>query len=158
MTDEQRVRLSAVKKVNAGDTMREVWDRIHEGKEINMRVESTGRRFVVGRPSFKNVRLDPDRVSPVIAGTNMIHPTEPRHLSIGEMKAFCGYPRDWVLEKGQGHELWNLFTRAVMPPIGNWIGGLVAQALDANKKAKVEANTVDLRKCQIVQTTFGDLT
>lgn len=44
---------------------------------------------------------------------------------------------------------WDLFTRAVMPPIGKWISGMIAKALDEDVKVtrrNQHAYVIDARK------------
>lgn len=141
--------VKAWKSAKPGEALQAAWDRLTPETKRKVRIASTGQRFFVGRPAFKNIKLDPDRVCPTVVGLNLIHPTEPRHLSIGEMKALCGYPTDWRLQPMNGGGRWDLFTRAVMPPVGSWVGGLVAGALDGGKRVKKKVEIVDLRKAKL---------
>lgn len=139
--------VAAYKKTKPGWPLREAWDAMNPNPEI--RTASTGATFVVGRPSFKNLRIDPNAVCPTVVGLNVIHPSEPRHLSIGEMKTVCGYPPTWKLEKegSDSSARWDLFTRAVMPPIGRWIAKIIADSLDdAEPLRKKFIQVIDARK------------
>lgn len=60
----------------------------------------------------------------------LIHPTEHRHLDPVELQALSGYPRDYYFVAKNGVEHVYQLNRAVLPPVGEWIAGLVARGLD----------------------------
>ena len=131
-----KIHVPAYKKTKPGKPLREAFDELNPEGTRKIRVSSTGKEFIVGRPAFKNLKIHPDEVCPTVVGLNLIHHEVPRHFTIAEMKAVCGYPPSWKLENPESDSgaRWDLFTRAVMPPIGKWISGMVAKALDEDVK------------------------
>lgn len=134
-----------------GKPLRATYERVTKAKDRRKRVASTGAEFLVGRPGFAWRRLDGDKVLPTLIGCAAMHPDEPRSLNLAEFRAACGYPKTWKTAlKRSGQPDWDEFTRAVMPPVGNWLAGLVEQALRQNKRAKKAVTEVDLRDRQVV--------
>lgn len=150
----------AYRAATPGESLQAAWDRINPEGSRTHRTSSTGRRFVVGRPPFKNVKPDLKRVCPTVVGLNLYHPTEMRFLTLAEMKALCGYPRRWKLHQtpreGQSDRLdWNVLTRAVMPPIGKWIGRLCHRALIDGHRTRGTMEVVDLRRSKIIRHDYN---
>ncbi len=141
--------LPAWKATPPGEPIRRYWDRLNPPEKRTVRVSSTGREFILGRPGFSKVKLDPDAVCWTVVGNNLIHHEQPRFMTMGEQKALCGYPPGWRVENPgspSGARL-DLLTRAVMPPIGRWLAGLVVNALDNGRvirKPRIEV--VDARR------------
>lgn len=136
-----------------GEKLYNAFNRKNPEHTRKTRAASTGRKFVVGRPGFKWQRLAADRVCPCLVGCTAFHPTEVRHVNFAEFKALCGYPRRWRVlptsERASDID-WDVMTRAVMPPIANWIGGLVRKAIDQDKRLRrPRVEVIDLRKATI---------
>lgn len=146
------------KQAKPGEALQSAWDRTTPASKLKIREASTGKKFIVGRPAFKNIVINPDKVAPTVVGLNLIHHKEPRHLTIGEMKALCGYPAAWKIQPMKGGGRWDFFTRAVMPPIGNWLSGIVHESLKAGKRAPKKIEIVDLRKRSIIRTDVTEET
>lgn len=83
-----------------------------------------------GRPSFQDRRLDPARLSLVVAGDKLWHPSGERRLGTEEYKALCGFP-PWFRLPGppSGHA--SLLARGLMPPVAEWVGRTAARTLAA---------------------------
>ena len=142
--------------------LRDGWEAVNPPEKREYRHSSTGKTFTVGRPAFKYRKLNPSGVAPTVVGASLIHPYEPRFVSIQETKAICGYPLDFELEK-DGTDAYDLLTRAVMPPVGEWFGKRVREALDRNEDPSdgesPRVRMVDLRnpdKLLIVPMTRSD--
>ena len=70
-----------------------------------------------------------DRPSTAITGAiRQIHPTKNRVLTVGEIKALCGYPADWwspdSLSKSYAY-----LGKGVLPPVGKYLGRLAAKSI-----------------------------
>lgn len=130
--------IKAWKLTPPGKSIRAYWDDLNPEEKRDIRVSSTGKQFFKGRPGFSKVKLDPNDVCQTIVGNNIFHHSEPRHLTLGEQKALCGYPPGWRVENEGRHSSarFDLLTRAVMPPIGRWISGMVARSLDDGVKIR----------------------
>lgn len=163
MSDDDRIHqplpkslIKTWKATPPGSPLQKVWDQLNPEDKRVIRVSSTGRQFTVGRPGFGKVKIDPARILPTVVGNNLIHYSEPRFLTIGEQKAVCGYPATWKLE-GEGSDSssrLDLFTRAVMPPVGEWIGNIVGWSLDAGQRIRKPGNRVlDLRDPYSIKTS-----
>lgn len=85
---------------------------------------------VIGRPSFGHKRLAVDRPSDVIVGYAIVHPTEPRFITINEMAALCGFPPDYEFVARAPGAAASLIARGVCPPIGEWLGRVLVRALE----------------------------
>jgi len=132
----------------------EAWEELYPPEQREYRETKSGKRFVKGRPSFRYRKMDPNDVAPTVVGDSLVHPHEPRLVTFREAKAFCGYLLDFELES-QATGAYDLLTRAVMPPVGEWFGRRVHEALDKNLSAghvqadgeiKPRVRLVDLRK------------
>lgn len=107
----------------------------------------TDRGTTLGKPSFLAYRINPDKVCGVLFGDKTFHHTEPRHLALNELGVLHGFPKDydWVSNR---HRL--DIQRGVLPPVGEWLAGAVADAIRAasRKRAPVAKPTrtlVDFR-------------
>lgn len=140
------------RKCKPGEPLLKGWERINGNKKNHdVHTFKTGRTRITGRPSFRYIKLNPDDVCPTIVGTNLAHPKNPRYLTMGEMKALAGYPPTWKLaiRTQRGHPDYDELTRAVMPPVGKWIGGIIRKSIEKGVKAKKKVQIVDLRKREI---------
>lgn len=139
---ESSTRVRIIKKAKPGEKLRVVFDRTEDPKRgPNGKIKH--------RPSFLAYRLPLDKVTGAFAGGNRIyvHPTEDRYLGVNEMKAICGYPLDFKLNGNPlGHS--SLLARAVLPPVGKWIGQQVKIALDKPKLSRTQTKYLlfDLRQ------------
>lgn len=135
----------AYRKTAPGKAIRYAWEEMNPQATWKYRVTSTGRSYVVGRPAFKAIRLDPERVCPTVVGTNLLHHREPRYLSAAEMRKVCGYPARFKLEDLRLAQF-DLLTRAVMPPAGEWLAGQLARAIERGKRTRPRVWVVDFRQ------------
>lgn len=105
-----------------GHRLCRTFDQLYPDPELNAQGK------VRGRPSFQDRRLDPNETMGAFAGDKCWHPVEPRKVGINEAKALCGYPLDFRLDGPLGGQP-SLLARAVMPPVGAWLGRAVASTL-----------------------------
>lgn len=105
-----------------------------------------GNRTVTkGRPAFRYKVVGPHRVLPTVVGDSVIRWDEPRRLTPSEHKRACGYPGWYVFEpRSLGN--YDLLTRAVMPPVGEWLGYRLRAALGQNVEAEPQVLRVDLER------------
>jgi site-specific DNA-cytosine methylase len=84
-------------------------------------------------------RLNPDKPPPVFLQSAMrLHPTEPREFTYHEWLEFTGLPHNWQTACTSFNSFSLELSRAVMPPVGRWLGesiaaGLKKKPLDINK-------------------------
>jgi site-specific DNA-cytosine methylase len=115
---------------------------LHEDEQAKFRAE-TGR----GAPSFLVKKLVLDRPSKVIlGGLKTLHPTEPRYLTYGEYLRLCGAPLDWQSSSASLSTTTAELSRAVMAPVGRWLGLAVADGLAKPKLRKPAFQLVDMSK------------
>lgn len=95
------------------------------------------------RPRFMEHRLLWDHVSGTVAGINVYyHPFEHRHLRWREVAAVCGYPQDWIMTANSPWLAIAELARAVMPPVGRWLGDQVVAALERGEDHGAVTNYV----------------
>jgi site-specific DNA-cytosine methylase len=120
-----------------GESMRKLFDQLHPNPKRN----ALGR--VIGRPIFCSRRCSLDiPCATIVNPCFIIHPTENRNLSLLESLALCGYPL-WfrpIIPEGKsmmkakiGSAL-QLLTRAVMPPVAEWLGSTVMKGILKGKR------------------------
>lgn len=109
----------------AGQRVRTYWESLIPEKD--WKIGERGQ--VIGRPSFGHKRLAIDRPSDVIVGYAIVHPTEPRFITINEMAALCGFPSDYQIVANAPGAAASLIARGVCPPVGDWLGGVLAKAI-----------------------------
>lgn len=110
---------------------------------------------VIGRPSFGHKRLATDRPSDVIVGYALVHPTEPRFITINEMAALCGFPPDYQFVANSPGAAASLIARGVCPPIGEWIAGIFKNALERGKEVTTPTvHHIELREPPEEQSSF----
>jgi site-specific DNA-cytosine methylase len=97
------------------------------------KMTETERKKLAPRPSFGERRLPLDRPSGAVVDSKIIHPTELRYLTLGEMGFLGGYPPAFInaLVGNSTEHKARLLTRAVLPPVGAWLAGNVRRAIDA---------------------------
>jgi site-specific DNA-cytosine methylase len=131
-------------------------------------IDERGEDWGVGKctPSFMGVRLQPDRVCPVMTGHRMHH-REPRYLTYPEMLAIHGLPATWKtsIPVGDGtrtlrnsmHHIQAELQRAVLPPVGRWIATAVIRGLKQPPLKTPVHRLVDFRKPDAPVTAPFDL-
>lgn len=114
-----------VQKMLPGENLRGAWERLTpiEQRELNSRGQPRG------RPSFSYVRPHPNRPSPVIR-QETVHPTEPRGMSLRELRVLCGFP-DWFKIRDRTPAY--LLGRGVCPPVGEHLANVVRIGLSKNR-------------------------
>lgn len=81
-------------------------------------------------PSVMERRLYLDRPAPVmISSQKRFHPTSPRHLNWWEWLALCGLPSTWQTSVTGSESATYELGRAVLPPVGQWLGKAVRDGL-----------------------------
>lgn len=116
--------VAALAETRPGERLCVAWQRLNPGYATNLNAQGK----VAGRPSFQDRRLNPDEVMGAYVGDKLYHPTEDRMLGIEEAKRLCGYPGDFQLA-GPSSGWPSLLARAVMPPVGEWLGNAIRTTL-----------------------------
>lgn len=99
---------------------------------------------VKDRPGYLLKRSRADQPANTVMH-DQVHPTEDRLLTLKELAHLCGYPADFELAPPASivHE----YTRAVMPPVAEYVARMVRQSLEANEPiGKPSYFVVDYRK------------
>lgn len=123
--------LALVRKTKHGVRVARVFnelypERVREGERKG--------EWVRGRPSFQNIRLDPEKPSCTLTGgAKQIHPVEHRFISIEESAALCGYPRSFKFLGSIGKQ-YQQVAQAVMPPVGEYVARMVRAGLDQRRR------------------------
>lgn len=144
------IHAKCVKLTPQGGKLRTTFD------ELNKEPEISDRGTIKGRPGFLYARLHETKTMGAFIGDVFIHPTKHRFLGINEMKALCGYPQDFKLEGGTRQHP-SLLARAVLPPIGRWLGKTVRAVLRQPKRSWV-LPTVTLTDLRRPLARYSDLT
>lgn len=111
-----------------GAKLRRIYDEIAREK---------GWRPPKGRPGFLRRRLEWDEASPTHTGGDVLyHPTIDRKISVREAQVLCGYPEDYEFVCGGIGTKFKQIAQAVMPPVGRWLGGVLAESLERNACAR----------------------
>ena len=101
---------------------------------------------VSGRPSFGIVRLKTEGPASATVGYSMVHPVEHRFLTINEVQALAGFPDDFEFLGNVSAQL-DLIARGVMPPVADWLGSSIVEAIRAGHQIDIPAiDTVDFRE------------
>jgi site-specific DNA-cytosine methylase len=111
--------------------------------------EGRGPKKLEGRiPSVMVRKLKLDEVSPVMmAAALRLHPTEVRYVNWHEWLALCGLPMNWKTSCKGFEAASQELARAVMPPVGKWLGKAVADGLKLPPlKGQPTTRLVDLQK------------
>lgn len=89
-------------------------------------------------------RLQLDKPVPVmLEADKRLHPTEMRQMNWHEWLRCVGLPYDWKTSVG-GYSAATLeLSRAVMPPVGEWLGRSVAAGLSKKPLTKIETRVVN---------------
>lgn len=134
------------KEMQEGEGAQEAWERKRqrEGRDY----EFNDRGQIKGRPGFLNHRLIHDSFSPTIVnGQSLVHPVEHRPLTVLETQLLSGYPANYVFKCRMG-EAYAEISKAVLPPVGEWLAGEIRTALEANEPfdPNVPVQDIDYRK------------
>ena len=97
-----------------------------EGKEPELNDKGN----VKGRPNFLMHRLDRNKIcGTIVSGTCLIHPDENRFLTVRETQLLSSYPHDYEFV---GNDAYGQISKAVLPAVGDWLGGICRAGVDAN--------------------------
>lgn len=152
------VKIARGEKVMLNDGYRTLWElcgeqgandlfKAYQQADPELQAKFGRGREYGGKPSFLSSRLRADQPSTVFLGglEKQLHPTEPRFLAYGECLRIAGAPDDWQsavpLQAATGE-----LSRAVMPPVGRWLGHAVATGLARPKLKNPVYQLVDLSK------------
>lgn len=110
--------------VRPGENLSSAWNRLTP-EHLQVRGE---RGQMVGRPPFTIKRSRSGQPAPVVMH-ELIHPTEPRGLSIAELAHLCSYPQgyEFVGAKDAGQ-----VGRGVCPNVGKYLAKNVIRAVEAD--------------------------
>lgn len=130
-----------VSKAEPGEGLQHVFDR------ENPNPVRGDRGQIIGRPAFLDHRSPWDKPAGVVIGGKPIHPVETRWLAQEEVGALCGFPKDFKWPVGGSfNDITGYMSRGIMPPVGAWLAGNVAAALDKNKRLNATtAQVLDVR-------------
>lgn len=125
-----------------GSDLRKTFDRYHEQNNLTPSVNAQG--HVAGRPGFLVRRCKAGDVAPTVLH-ELVHPTEHRFLTLREIAALCGYPPDFQLAPPASSM--NEFSRAVMPPVAEYLARQVARAIEDDEPVtRPSTMVVDYRR------------
>lgn len=93
------------------------------------------RKKLAPRPSFGDRRAPRDQAMHAVVDTMILHPTEDRYLTLGELAFLGGWPTSYPLLGSNVDQKGRLLTRAVLPPVGRWLAGEVARGISGNRAA-----------------------
>lgn len=101
-------------------------------------------------------RCHPDRPSTAVTGAiRQIHPSKNRVLTVGEIKALCGYPANWWSPDSLSQSYAQL-GKGVLPPVGKYLGALAKKSIARGRKTKGNrTRIVDFRpEVHAIMSTF----
>jgi site-specific DNA-cytosine methylase len=134
---DKRLLLAALQ----GECLVKTFNRIIDEREWEM-----GRQGVKGRPPFGVRRLHAEKPSYGMTGYTMVHPTEPRCLSLRECQVLSGFPLDYVFIDTNTEAKMRQLARGVCPPVAEWLAESVVQSRSQGGRMRVLARLADLRK------------
>lgn len=89
---------------------------------------------VKGRPSFQSRRLSWDKPAfTMTGGAKLIHPDEPRLLSVQEAALLSGYPEGYEFV-GNLSDRYAQIAKAVLPPTAAWLAENVRRSIDVGEE------------------------
>lgn len=109
-----------------GAALRREWEQLEPGEKSERYFQLTRMDLDQPAPTVTAGEAEKDR-----AGATMPH--EPRRFTIGELKAICGFPPDYVLE-GSFAQQWERLGDAVPPLMARAIGEAVLPILEEADK------------------------
>lgn len=111
--------------------------------------EGRGPRKLEGRiPSVMVRRLNLDEPAPVMMAASLrLHPTEARYCNWREWLQLCGLPPTWRTSCSSLDAATQECGRAVLPPVGRWLGRAVLAGMEQPAlRTRPNTRVVDLRK------------
>lgn len=114
-----------LERTEKGERLRDAWEKLNP--ESDREFNSFGQ--VKGRPTFGVKRLERDQLMNVIVGYSIIHPDEPRYLSIKEYQILGDYPGDYYLPRKPTSM--NLVARGVSSKVGEWVAQTAKDTIEA---------------------------
>lgn len=124
-----------------GKSLRVAFDQMMEDGKIERELNKMGQ--IKGRPSWGGVRLDGEGVAPTMVGYGWAHPYEDRPLSLVEMQVLTTFPPEYEFV-GTGPT--SLMARGVLPKVADWLMGIVAQGILADRPVEPQTFEVDIKK------------
>lgn len=126
-----------------GFAIGEQWDRMGGASSRPAEHAATGKKVEGESKYFQLVRPNPDEPCPTVTATaaqpgaaSVVHPTERRKFSVGELKRLCGFPDDYVMTGTYAQQVERL-GRAVMPPVTRALGQVIAEKILAPWRDRV---------------------
>lgn len=116
-----------MRRVPPGTRLRSYWEE-HICPPERQVLNAQG--HVKGRPSFGHARARLEGPSGAVVGYCLMHPTEHRFLTIGELQVMCGFPRDWEWAPKVPVDQAREMARGVTPPVGRWIAAVAREAVE----------------------------
>lgn len=111
----------------SGKAIGEQWDRMGAATTRN----GDGGKVEGESKYFQLIRPNPEEPCPTVTATaaqtgaaSVVHPTERRKFSVGELKRLCGFPDDFILTGTYSQQVERL-GRAVMPPVSRALGAAI---------------------------------
>jgi site-specific DNA-cytosine methylase len=99
-----------------GERLRDAWEKINP--EESWQQNEQGQ--IKGRPTFGVKKLKRDEQMNVIVGYSVIHPDEPRYLTLKEYQTLGDFPPDYYLPRKPSSQ--SLVARGVSSKVGEWLG------------------------------------
>lgn len=111
-----------------------IWDgRLHmiQPGQVMRKVEFANER---NKTAIGCYRLDGNGVARAFVGDYaIIHHQEDRPITVNEVKAICGFPQDYEIIAHSRQKTLNQLAQGVMPPVAEWLGSQIKQAINNNK-------------------------
>jgi site-specific DNA-cytosine methylase len=135
-----------IRMVKPGDALRAVYPRWLKRvqKRYGKRLTEDLRRRVAPKPNFGNRRVPLDKPCGAVVDAFLIHPTELRYLTLGELLHLSGFPTDYPLVGSTFANRAHQICRGVLPPVGEWLAGNVARALRMSRPAPEQPTFLEI--------------
>jgi site-specific DNA-cytosine methylase len=108
-----------------GERLRDAWEGINPEESWIQNEQGQ----IKGRPTFGVKKIERNNVMNVIVGYSIIHPDEPRYLTIKEYQILGDFPGDYYLPRKPNSM--NLVARGVSSTVGDWLGKTAKQTIEA---------------------------
>lgn len=142
-----------VKNTRPGEGTAETFNRLHA--DVVERAAREKLERVPKRPSFQEIRLDPEGVSyTMTGGMKLLHPAEDRFLSPEEYAALSSYPLRYKFAGSSPMAWYGEIAKAVMPRVGEYLARMVAAAIRANRPAGDVFRFVDVSRDAYVEEIY----
>ncbi len=137
-----------VHQMRPGQGGHEAFYEWHKGKGTEPMINDKGN--VTGRPNFLMHRLSREKIcGTIVSGTCLIHPEENRFLTVRETQLLSSYPHDYEFV---GNDAYGQISKAVLPSVGDWLGGIARAGVDANTPiTSTDVRTVNYMKGPFVE-------